>query len=383
MAPSAVGSRRGSLRVLQVVPRYYPHMGGVETHVYQVTQRLIQKDVDVTILTTDPTGTLPAEDVICDVRVHRVRSWPARSDYYFAPDLSAFIKSAPWDIVHVQSYHTLVPPLAMLAALGAHVPYVLTFHGGGHSAWIRNKVRRLQRRLLRPLLIRARRLIAVAAFEIDQYGRELGIPAVKFALIPNGADMPEAVHLNAPTPGAPQLIASIGRLERYKGHHRIIEALPAILRVRPHTRLWIAGNGPYEAELKRLAQKLGVAEYVEIRGIPPGDRARMAEELSRTSLVVLLSDFETHPIAAMEALALGRPVLVADTSGMRELAQRGLARSVPLRSTPEQIAAAVLEQLDNPLTPSQVTLPSWDDCATDLRNLYQAVVQEQASAAAF
>ena len=44
----------------------------------------------------------------------------------------------------------------------------------------------------------------------------------------------------------------------------------------------------------------------------------MAEELSQAALVVLLSEYETHPIAVLEAVALGRPALVAATSGLSE-----------------------------------------------------------------
>jgi len=373
--PSAGGGNR-ALRVLQVTPLFYPYTGGIETHVFQVSRRLVALGADVTILTTDPTGSLPAEDQIDGVPVHRVRSWPARRDYYFAPGLDRFIRGGTWDMVHVQSYHTLVPPLTMISALRSNLPYVLTFHGGGSSAWIRNKLRRWQRGLQRPLLARARRLVALAEFEIEQYAAELRLSATRFVLIPNGADLPQAP---VSPPGAPTggpIIASVGRLERYKGHHRVIEALPFVLAEQPNARLWIAGKGPFEAELRRLAQQYGVSEHVQIRAIPAEDRARMAQELSQAGLVVLLSDYETQPIAALEAAALGRSVLVADNSGMRELAQRGWARSISLTSTPRQIADAILAQLNQPLTPRQVRLPSWDGCAAALFDLYQAVVKD-------
>ena len=68
----------------------------------------------------------------------------------------------------------------------------------------------------------------------------------------------------------------------------------------------------------------------------------MARELSKAALVVLFSEFETHPLAVLEAISLGRPVLVADTSGLGELAQKGLARAIPLESTSDQIADAVV-----------------------------------------
>src|ERR1051326_8286249 len=100
----------------------------------------------------------------------------------------------------------------------------------------------------------------------------------------------------------------------------------------------------------------------------------MANELSRAALVVLLSEYETHPIAIFEALALGRPALVADTSGLSEIARRGLARSVALNSSPETVARAGGEQLREPLLPGDVSLPTWDDWGTGWPALYEGVV---------
>ncbi len=366
------------LRVLMVTPRYFPYIGGVESHVYQVARRLARQGVSITVLTTDPSGQLPITEQREGIRIQRVHAWPAHRDYYLAPDIYPVIREGDWDVVHVQSFHTLVSPLAMLAARRAGIPYVVTFHSGGHSSRVRNAVRPMQRRLLRPLLARAERLIAVAEFEAELFAQELQIPREQFALIPNGSDLPQVVRpANATRDGA--LIASVGRLERYKGHQRIITALPHILERRPDVRLWVAGVGPYETHLRRLAEKVGVADRIEFRAIPVADREAMAAELSQAALVVLLSEYETHPIAALESLALGCPVLVTDTSGLSELARHGLARAIPLKSTDQQVASAVLEQLERPLIPSQIHLPTWDECAADLLALYRSVVQEARS----
>ena len=102
----------------------------------------------------------------------------------------------------------------------------------------------------------------------------------------------------------------------------------------------------------------------------------MARELSKVALVVLLSEYETQPAAVLEGLALGRPALVADTSGLSELATRGLARAIPLESSPEQVAAAVLAQLRDPLLPpANLELPTWERCTSDLIALYQDVAR--------
>jgi glycosyltransferase involved in cell wall biosynthesis len=345
-----------------------------------VTRRLAQAGADITILTTDRTGRRPAREQIDGVSLRRVRAWPAQRDYYFAPGIARVIADGPWDVVHCQSYHTFVAPLAMLAARRAHIPYVVTFHGGGHSSRLRNALRGGQSALLRPLLARAARLVAIARFEIAHYSSRLRLSPDRFVFIPNGADLPRVAQ-SAPTKADGTLIVSVGRLERYKGHHRAIAALPEVLKQRPDARLRIVGAGPYEAELRRLAQQLGLSERVEIGPIPPTNRQGMAALLSSAAVVALLSDYETHPIAALEALALGRPVVVTHTSGLGELADQGLARSVPLGSSPALVANAILEQLRRPLAAAQVELPSWDDCAANLLQLYHLVVGRSMSCA--
>src|SRR5215510_11353990 len=96
------------LRILMVTPRYFPDMGGVETHVSEVTRRLALAGADVTILTADRTGLRPTSEQIDGVSIRRVRAWPAQRDYYFAPDIARVITQGSWDVVHCQSYHTFV-----------------------------------------------------------------------------------------------------------------------------------------------------------------------------------------------------------------------------------------------------------------------------------
>ncbi len=362
------------LRVLMATPRFLPSQGGVETHVNEVSRRLAAAGVDVSIVAADATRSLPRHSDADSVHVEHVPAWPAGRDYLFAPALDRVIGTGAWDVVHVQSYHTLVAPMSMLAAWRHGIPYVVTFHGGGHSSTLRHRLRGSQLRLLRPLLTRAARLVAVARFEIERYGGLLGLPREKFALVPNGCDLPEPPARTAPSGGP--LIVSAGRLERYKGHQDAIAALPQLLRLVPDARLRIVGSGPYEDQLRALAVRLGVESRVEIRGIPPRDRSAMASTLASASLVVLFSEFETHPVAVLEALALGRPTLVADGTGLGEIAAQGLSRAVRLGSPPELTARAMSEELRSP-TPSRAPdLPTWDDCADGLRRVYEHVRRE-------
>ena len=100
----------------------------------------------------------------------------------------------------------------------------------------------------------------------------------------------------------------------------------------------------------------------------------MAALLHGVSLVVLMSDFETHPLVALEAAAAGRRLLVADSSGLAELAGDGFARAIPLDESPAGIAEAAIEELGKPPPTERPKLTSWDECAGELLALYRSIV---------
>jgi glycosyltransferase involved in cell wall biosynthesis len=350
----------------------YPVMGGVETHVYEVAPRVAEAGFDVTILTSDRSGSLPQRDTINGVPAVRVGAWPAGRDWHLSPGILRDVVRGNWDLVHCQGWHTFVPALAMIGSIAARRPFVVTFHSGGHGSQVRNRMRGPQRALLRPFLARARKLVAVSEFEAAFFARELRLPASRFATIQNGATMEWPADGDTSDDSAP-LILSVGRLERYKGHHTLIEALPRILESCPGARLRIVGAGPYEAELRRLAAGSPVSVKIEIGSIDPSARGEMARTIAGASIVCLLSEYEANPVAVMEALSLRRRVLVADTSGLSELARAGLARAIPITATADEVAAAILQQLGtNP--PAEMSLPTWDDSASRLVEVYRAAL---------
>ncbi len=368
---------KNKLNILMVTYRYFPYMGGLETHVREVGRRLAKSGVNITLVTTMPhtlSHPLPKEESDDGMRVIRVPAWPPERDYYFAPEIYSIVKHTKWDLIHCQGYHTFVPVIAMVAARQAQIPYVLSFHTGGDSSWHRKVLRGAQRKALRPLIARAERLIGPSKWEVEFFGKHLQLPSSKFAVIPNGSHhLPETIIPAKKTGHAP-LILSIGRLERYKGHQRVISALPKLLEQVPDARLRIVGVGPYESTLQNLVQELGLSERVEIKAVPPGDEGGMAALIGRADLVTLLSEHEAQGIVVLEALAQKRPVLVAATSALREFVDLGLVRAVPLESKPEDVAAAMIAQLRDPLVPENVELPTWDDCTANLITLYENVV---------
>jgi len=372
-------------RVLMVVQRFFPEMGGLETHVAEVAGRLAAAgEYDVTVLTTDRSGRLPRTETRDGYRVLRRRSWPAERDYYLSPGLATEIRRGDWDLVHVQGIHTFVPPVAMAAARASGTPYVLTFHSGGHSSAARRGVRGLQWRLLAPLLRRAAHLIAVGRFERTSFSRATGIDPDRFTVVPNGGALPPAPQDVLPRPGR---IVSSGRLERYKGHHRAIEALPLVRERVPGADLLILGSGEYGAELRALAERLGVADAVEIRHLPPTDRDAMARELGTAGVMAALSSYEAHPVGVMEALTLGLPVVGLDVAGTGDLVEDGLVTGLPEDAPTAAVADALATALEatarrgGPHRPRDLDLPTWETTTEGVAAVYRRVLADRADRA--
>ena len=272
-------------------------------------------------------------------------SWPRRRDYYLAPGIAAVIRQRKWDLVHCQGIHTPVPLLAMISARRAGIPYVVTFHTGGHSSRLRNAMRTTQWRLAGPLLRNAVSLIAVSRFEAAALTRHARLGDKRVIVIRNGGALPP------PRPGTvavPGRIVSSGRLERYKGHQRVIEALPYVMREIPEAHLLILGSGPYESSLFKLARHLGVSDRVSIKHVAPTDRQGMATMLAESSVVAALSDYEAHPVAVMEALCVARPVVGYDFAGTGELVAMGWVRGVPRGAPAAAVAHELVKAMSSP-----------------------------------
>jgi glycosyltransferase involved in cell wall biosynthesis len=92
---------------------------------------------------------------------------------------------------------------------------------------------------------------------------------------------------------------------------------------------------------------------------------------------VLLSEYESLGLAALEALASSRPLLVTDATALHELVADGLARGVPLGASSEEVARAIQEELDDPRPPQAARLPTWSACASALRGVYEDTVRRR------
>ena len=113
----------------------------------------------------------------------------------------------------------------------------------------------------------------------------------------------------------------------------------------------------------------------------PDERDRLGALVAAADVVTLMSDYEAHPVAVMEALALGRKVVVADTSGLTELARHDLVTAIDPRSSSVALADTLAAVATAPTAPAPA-LDSWTECARRLAALYGEVAVRTVTAPA-
>ncbi len=93
------------LRIIIATPRFFPHQGGVENHVYQTARRFASLGHQVVVYTSNQGRALAEHETIDGIAVRRFASYPAGSDLYYAPGLYRAIAAAgrDCDVVHIQN----------------------------------------------------------------------------------------------------------------------------------------------------------------------------------------------------------------------------------------------------------------------------------------
>ena len=157
---------------------------------------------------------------------------------------------------------------------------------------------------------------------VADFSREVaGLPAEKLVVIPTGVDLkrfpaPTATRLTdlGIAPGR-RGILSAARLDPQKRLEWLLERAATFLPQLPEHDLVIAGRGPNERQLKRLAIRLGIDQRVHFVGW----RTDLPQVIAASDLLVLTSRWEGFPRVVLEAMASGKPVVTTAVEGVGEV----------------------------------------------------------------
>jgi glycogen(starch) synthase len=326
-------------RVLILSWEYPPLIeGGLARHVRKLSEALVERDVEVHVLTRGGEES-PAEQLSNGVVVHRIReptrptdlgefvTWVERMN---SDMLAAGVELGDryeFDLVHGHDW--LVANACDHLAKRFEAPLVTTIHAteyGRHQGWVDKHPQTYIHGVERWITNRSQRVIACSHYMREQIVDIFGVAEKRVSVIPNGID-PDDLQAQDPAEllrlrsefAAPEqkLVLLIGRLVYEKGFQLALEAMPRLIDAVPGTRFLVAGSGTHEAELHRQAKELGLMEHGTFLGWIGDDVLHSLYRIA--DLTVVPSIYEPFGLVALEAMASGCPCIVADTGGLREV----------------------------------------------------------------
>ena len=140
------------------------------------------------------------------------------------------------------------------------------------------------------------------------------------------------------------LVGTIANLRRQKRYPDLLRAARRVLDTDLPVRFVAAGQGPCETELRQLHAELGLGDRFRLLGYVP----EPGRTLAACDLFVLASGYEGLPVALMEAMAIGLPIVATDIPGVRESVQHGREALLVPVGHPELLAEAVIEVTGDP-----------------------------------
>jgi glycosyltransferase involved in cell wall biosynthesis len=322
--------------------------GGAERHIINLAGALNPETVEVTVccLFSEPFMGIAAQAGINAFNV----TMKNRLDLSVVGKLASIIHQNNFDIVHTHGVRANL--LGRIAArLINRKPVITTVHSlleRDYPGFLRRQVNKFAEWATRGW---TDHFITVSQGLKEKLVAG-GIPDGKITVIYNGIAIEEFSPSAEPGagramlgygPGVP-LVGIVARLHPVKGHQYFLEAAKIVLEQHPEVRFVVAGDGPQRPVLEEMAGQLEITEQVFFTGFVSEVRPLMAD----LDLLVISSLWEGFGLTAVEAMALGVPVVSTEAGGLPEVVLHGETGLLVPPANSAALAKAIIWMLEHP-----------------------------------
>lgn len=297
------------MRVLHVITDL--NTGGAEKLMVDLLPRLAKDEIEVELAVFNGVIT-PFFEALSQAGI-KIHEFGRTANYYSPRHVVRLVRLARrFDIVHT---HNTAPQLfGAIAGLFCGKKWITTEHtttSHRRVRWFRPIERWMYRRYAA--------VVAISEGAAEAVREVAGKKGPEIRVIPNGVDLAryeQASSLDRASIGRSlrdkKVILMVGRLSYQKDQATVIRAMH---KLPGKVELWLAGYGETELALKTLAKEVGVADSVCFLGM----RTDVPALLKAADIVVQSSHIEGFGLAAVEAMAAGKPVIASDIPGLHDV----------------------------------------------------------------
>lgn len=381
-------------RIYVVISTFLPYVGGAEMQTLAKCQRLRENGNKVRIVTFRHQKDWKVREEVKGVQTIRVagallggREKYPRPIQQFLYLLATFVMCwtiwdhrENFDVLLVCQLNVLTLPLSLVCLLAKKPMTIIVISAGTDKADLKAEPRllagpldpnqewlkvdsqgwinggdlqglerkgKLGLKLTRTFLYRAKAVAIVLSTRTQRYLKEHGFDQLEVERIPNGVDVVRFHPAPAVSPEEEQKknlrVICVSRLRHEKGNDVLLQAWHLVQKQKPEARLILVGDGPSEAQLKRLARELNILESVEFAG----QQSDIPAQLHRASIGILPSRWEGMPNALLEYMASGLASIATRVSGSEDLIQPGVNGLLVESEDYKGMAEALLTLLGN------------------------------------
>jgi glycosyltransferase involved in cell wall biosynthesis len=339
------------VRIVQVSPFFYPHAGGVESHVRSLAGEFVRLGHDVTVVTSRHDPALPLEEQFEGYRVLRAKTWTVVYNTPIAPATRRLVASVPGDVFHLHFPPPLTSYFAVRGLERSNPPRCITYHCDLYLEGLVGSILTglYSALFLPPTLNRVDRVITHTRSYANTSRSLRGRPTV---VIPSAVDIrrfrPDldgsVVRERLGLQGQ-RVLAFTGRLVPHKGVDVILRALRELP---PDISLILVGHGPRLEELQSLARRLGVQSRVRFCTDVTDDELPLYLRAADLFVFPSQNRLEGFGLVVAEAMASGLPVIIADMPGVREVIEPGKEGLLVEPLIARDLVDKIQELLDDP-----------------------------------
>lgn len=356
------------MRILQVLPD--GSAGGGTTVVLSLL-RSLQSETDWDLHLLTELGSYAATTAKeLGVSVHEQRLMHSRTDPKITQCYESLVEALKPDLIHLHGGRA-----AFLARRRRDKRVAYTIHGYHFAR------RSLVRRTLGMLAERVAAKAATQIVFVCEYDRNVGH---RFGVVPAG--IPSRVIYNGTSfknlPSArsvPKTIAFIGRMVEPKDPLMAVKVMTLL--APKGFRMTMAGAGDLEEPVKSAIRQAHLAEAIQMLG--EVSRERALEIIAQSEVLLMTSLWEGLPMAPLEAMAIGTPVVAPNVAGIPEIIRTGTNGDLAENHEPTCYASLIEQIHDNPVQTAKIiqaaretvsTKFSWQTCFQGYKALYEEML---------
>jgi len=366
------------MKIALVAPYFHPVEGGREQTVLYLAEGLAKKRHVVTVITTDRTpngGKVKIKEENWDFSVQRIKS--AYLAFRFEIPLK-FFSLKEFDIIHIISTDDIFTFCFLMLAKMLKKPVIAT-------VFTPFALLKHPSKILRPFLslFEFFSLISMRLGDTIHVMNEIDLEIVKriakkAELIQDG--IPERYFAGTSSIDFRdkygltdrKVILFVNRIHPLKGPQLLIRALPSI--IKSDAIVVLIGPDPngYTGELKKIAEKLEVLDYVLFLGFVSEEEKIAAYDAADIVVIPSIGEFtEAFSIVLSEAWARGKTVVVSKSRALRSRVKPGAGYVADYSAG--SLAKAIMEALEKPTRSQEVY--SWNEIVEEYEKLYREIIK--------